>query len=126
MAFGAMAQSTIYRGFVYEKNNEAPIPYANITFKGTKIGGSSGMDGFFQINNVPPGEYTVVVSFLGFKTIEKQIVIKKNRIRTDKFYMEEASQMLQDVVINVERQEMKRKIMTSVVTLSPKRLSVFL
>ena len=125
MAFGAMAQSTIYRGFVYEKNNEAPIPYANITFKGTKIGGSSGMDGFFQINNVPPGEYTVVVSFLGFKTIEKQIVIKKNRIRTDKFYMEEASQMLQDVVINVERQEMKRKIMTSVVTLSPKKIERF-
>lgn len=120
-----MAQSTIYRGFVYEKNNEAPIPYANITFKGSKIGGSSGMDGFFQINNVPPGEYTVVVSFLGFKTIEKKVVIKSNRIRTDKFYMEEESQMLQDVVINVERQEMKRKVMTSVVTLSPKKIERF-
>ena len=121
----AYAQSTILRGFVYEKLNEAPIPYANISLKGTKVGGSTNMEGFFQINNVPPGKYTAVVTFLGFKTIEKEVNIKQGRILTETFYLEEESQMLQDVVINVERQEMKTKVLTSVTTLSPKKIERF-
>ncbi len=121
----ATAQNSIFRGFVKEKTNETPIPFANISFKGAKIGGSTDKTGFFQINNVPPGTYTVVISFLGFKTIEKEIKIRKGKITNELFYMEEESQMLQDVVINVERAEMKTKILTSVVTLSPKKIEQF-
>jgi hypothetical protein len=118
-------QTGTFRGFVLEKENEAPIPYANITLKGTKIGKSSDINGFYQITEIPVGTYTAVFSFLGFETIEVEIKIRKDRITTLKVYMEPATQLLDDVVINVERQEQKTKIMTSVVTLSPKKIQQF-
>ena len=43
------AQNSIFRGFVYEKGNQSPIPFANVTLKDTKIGTATNNDGFFQI-----------------------------------------------------------------------------
>lgn len=119
------AQSATFRGFVYEKSNQAPIPFANITLKGTKVGGSTNSDGYFQISNIPPGTYTAVVSFLGFETVEAELNLKKDKITTLTFYLEESSELIDEVVINVERQEMKTKILTSVVTLSPRKIAEF-
>ena len=120
-----VGQSGTFRGFVMEKDNEAPIPFANITLKGTKIGKSSDVNGYYQINSIPVGTYTAVFSFLGFETVEVEIKIRKDRITTLKVYMEPSTQLLDDVVINVERQEQKTKIMTSVVTLSPRKIEQF-
>ncbi len=122
---GAIAQSGTFRGFVYEKSNEAPIPFANIALKNTQIGKSTDANGYFQINKIPVGTYTAVFSFLGFETVEFEIKIRKDQITTLKVFMEQTSEMLDDVVINVERQEQKTKIMTSVVTLSPRKIEQF-
>ena len=125
LSVSVFAQKGTFRGFVYEKNNEAPIPFANVSLKGTSIGRPTNTDGYFQILDVPAGKYTVVVSFLGFKTEEREITIRGDKITTETFYLEEESQMLDDVVINVERQEQKTKIMTSVVSLSPRKIEQF-
>jgi len=119
------AQNSIFRGFVYEKGNQSPIPFANVTLKDTKIGTATNNDGFFQINSVPPGKYIAVVSFLGFTPVEIEVIIRKSKITTQTFYLEESSQMLDDVVINVERQEMKTRVLTSVVSLSPRKIAEF-
>jgi hypothetical protein len=120
-----VGQNGIFRGFVYEKSNDVPIPFANISLKETRFGGTTNSSGFFQINNIPPGKYTAIISFLGFKTIEKEIIIKSEGIVTEKFYMDEESQMLDDVVINVARIEQKTKVNTSVITLSPRKIAEF-
>lgn len=118
-------QKGTFRGFVYEKANETPIPFANVTFTGTNIGRSTNTDGYFQIQDIPVGTYTVEVSFLGFKTQVIEVTIRNGKIITETFYLEEETQMLDDVVINVERQEQKTKIMTSVVSLSPRKIAQF-
>jgi hypothetical protein len=125
LSFSALAQSGTVRGFVYEKEGQAPIPYANIKLKGTPMGKSTGTDGYFQFNSVPAGAYTIVVSFIGFKTIELEINVRKDRIITETFYLEEETQMIDEVVINVERQEQKVKPMIAVVSLSPKKIQQF-
>ena len=56
-----------------EANNE-PLPFANILIKGTVIGTTTDFDGNYVLN-VPAGKHTVVFSFLGYKTVEKPIVI---------------------------------------------------
>ena len=121
----AMAQQGRVRGFVYEKSNQKVIPYASVLLKGTKLGANTNSDGYFQINNVPDGVYQIEVSFVGYQTITRNIEVVKSRIVNEKFYMEEETTMLQDVVINVERQELKTKVMTSVVALSPKKITQF-
>jgi hypothetical protein len=121
----ASAQVNRIRGFVYEQANQNPIPFASVVLKDTKFGVNSNTDGYFQINNIPDGTYVLEISFVGFSTIRKQVSVSGGRILTEKFYMEEETTMLEDVVINVERQEMKTKVMTSVVSLSPKKIVQF-
>lgn len=51
------------------------LPYVNINLKGLQKGAASNDDGFFNINNVPPGNYTIIASFTGFQTQRKNITV---------------------------------------------------
>ena len=68
-AFATTALSqTKVSGIVVDNTNQ-PIPYANITFKGSKTGIVSNEDGRFYIES--PENYTaLLVSFIGFPTKE--------------------------------------------------------
>ena len=63
-----------------EMNNEA-LPFANVFIKGTTIGGTTDFDGKYTLN-VPVGNQIVVFSFVGYQTIEKQIIVKANQTIT--------------------------------------------
>ena len=45
------------------------MPFANVLVKGTNIGVTTDFDGNYSIN-VEPGTYTLVFSFVGYKTKE--------------------------------------------------------
>jgi iron complex outermembrane receptor protein len=70
------AQSFTLKGKVVDENNES-LPGATILVKGSKQGTSTDFDGAFLIN-LPKGKYTIQVSFIGYKTISKEISIIKN------------------------------------------------
>ncbi|MGW9684201.1 TonB-dependent receptor domain-containing protein [Flagellimonas sp. 2504JD1-5] len=57
-----------------ELNND-PLPFANVLIKGTTQGTTSDFDGLFEITDVEPGTYTLVISFLGYETLEVPNVI---------------------------------------------------
>ena len=57
-----------------ESNNE-PLPFANVFIKGTSIGGTTDFDGNYLLS-VDAGNYVLVFSFVGYKTIEKPLLIK--------------------------------------------------
>ncbi|RZK58303.1 MAG: TonB-dependent receptor [Pedobacter sp.] len=52
---------------------------ASALLKGKKIGATTDANGYFQINNVKPGNYTLLLSYVGFKTIGKEITIKEGQ-----------------------------------------------
>ena len=59
------AQSTI-SGTVTDGAG-SPLIGANVLVDGTAIGAATDIDGLFSINYKPEGEYTLVVSYIGFK-----------------------------------------------------------
>jgi len=63
-----------------ESNNE-PLPFANVFIKGTSVGGTTDFDGnyFFSLD---AGDHILVFSFVGYQTIEKNIVIKSGETVT--------------------------------------------
>ena len=63
-----------------ETNNE-PLPFANVIIKGTTIGTTTDFDGNYTLS-VVEGNHIVVFSFLGYKTIEKSIIIKAGEVVT--------------------------------------------
>ncbi len=65
-----------------ELNNE-PLPFANILIKGTTKGTQSDFDGLYEIANLEPGTYTLVLSYLGYETVEiPDIAIEAGKVTT--------------------------------------------
>ena len=122
---GAIAQSGSVRGFVYNKKTDEAIPFANAVLKNTGIGGVATEEGYFILNNVPVGEYTLEISFLGFNNYTEEIKVRANGIVNIKAYLEPQSEVLQDVEVTAARQERETEVLTSVVSLSPKNIKQF-
>ncbi|WP_430906144.1 TonB-dependent receptor domain-containing protein [Maribacter sp. 2-571] len=65
-----------------ELNNE-PLPFANILIKGTTKGTQSDFDGLYEIANLEPGSYTLVLSYLGYETVElPNILVEAGKVTT--------------------------------------------
>lgn len=59
------------QGVVLDQGSKTPLKDVNITIKGTRYGTTSDEQGEFRIGQLPPGEYQVVFSFLGYAKQEK-------------------------------------------------------
>ncbi len=111
------------RGTIYEKENGEPTFGTNVKIKGTGIGASSDINGFFQISKVNPGSYTLEVSSVEFKKIEFDVVVKSGKIVTHNFYMEENTEILTEFEVNAEAQERKTDVKMSVIKATPKDMA---
>jgi len=70
-----IAQGKI-RGRVIDKQSKEPLVGANVVIVGTTYGAASGLEGEFDILNVPVGTFAVKGSYVGYAalTIEKCVV----------------------------------------------------
>jgi outer membrane receptor protein involved in Fe transport len=56
-------------GRVVEKENGEPLIGVNVFIKGSSLGASTDIDGYYAILNVPPGTHTVMASIVGYSPI---------------------------------------------------------
>jgi len=117
-----IAQTGTVRGFVYEETSGEPAMFSNIVLDGTKIGGVTDANGFFNLSKVPAGQYKLVVTYIGFESKEETIEVKADKILNKKFYLSESSIQLNTVQLSAERQEAKTSVNTSVIKLTSKSL----
>jgi CarboxypepD_reg-like domain/TonB-dependent Receptor Plug Domain len=90
----------IIKGQVHDINNNDPLTGATITVEGTKKGTIVDVDGNFQIPNLQPGNYTLVVTYVSYKTKKvTDVVLKKDEPTTVDIKMEEASVTLNSVTV---------------------------
>ena len=121
-SFELFAQTGTVRGFVYEETSGEPAMFSNIVLDGTKIGGVSDANGFFNLSKVPAGQYKLVVTYIGFESKEEIIEVKADKILDKKYYLSESSIQLNTVQLSAERQEAKTSVNTSVIKLTSKSL----
>ena len=80
--------------------NDEPLAFANVLLKGTSIGTTSDFDGLFQIDGVEPGTYTLVISFLGYETLEiPNVVVEADKVTQINAGLGAASVGLDEVVV---------------------------
>ena len=111
------------KGFVYEKSTGEPMMFCNVYFKGTTIGASTDINGFFNITRIPDGDYTIVVTNLGYDTISEKISLHKDEVLNKKYYLQESSVMLETVNITADKVEARTETKTSVVNITPKTIT---
>ena len=61
------------------KSGEEHIPFATITIKGTTIGTAADATGHFKMTNIPVGKQTVLVSAIGYKAFEKELLFESKK-----------------------------------------------
>ena len=66
LPFALFAQNTI-TGTVSDADNGNGLPGANVVVGGTTMGAAADVDGYFVIENVPNGTYTLAASVIGYE-----------------------------------------------------------
>ena len=69
-------------GTVYRDGTKIPLQGANVLFvnkNGGEYGASTDVDGKYIIDNVPDGNYTVTISFIGYDDYRKSVLIEGGR-----------------------------------------------
>ncbi len=71
----ADAASSNIIGVVEDAQTGRALPGAIVFLKGTSFGASTGINGKYDIRNVPSGTYQFRVSYIGYKTLEVKIKV---------------------------------------------------
>lgn len=85
-----------------------PIMGANISIKNSNKGTTSDIDGKYELKLSEGKSIIVEVSFLGYNTIKKEMVVAKGEI-TQNFILEESSYLLEGVVVSAQKREQRNK-----------------
>ena len=92
------------RGRIIDTESKQPLVGVNIYLSGTAIGTASNGEGSYLIINVPAATYTVVVSYVGYKTIKmNDVVINADRTTTLDFDMNVAAVEGEEVIVEAKR-----------------------
>ncbi len=92
-------------GFVYDKSSGETMIGATVSITGTLSGKSvtagafTNNNGYFVISGVPSGEDTVVVSYVGYNSIKKNIKVSGSEIGPLKFFLAQSSYKMGEVVV---------------------------
>ena len=116
------AQFGIVRGFVYEQETGEPVIFTNVYFAKTSIGATTDENGYFAITRIPPGEYTLMVTYVGFDTLQMPVSIKAGDLFTKKIYLTKASVTLSEISVSAARQDKQRETQTSIIKIDPKQI----
>jgi hypothetical protein len=74
------AQVGSIRGRVVEYGNLQPLAGVNISILGTRQGAATDTDGYYLIEKIPVGAYTVEFSYIGYETRKiTDVIVKSNK-----------------------------------------------
>ncbi|GAA3780326.1 DUF5686 family protein [Corallibacter vietnamensis] len=103
LGFASVFAQTKVSGHVFDENNE-PVAYANVIFKSSSEGTITDENGRFYLESDESWE-TLIVSFVGYETIEYPL---EKRVNYEmRFNIKEEAAALQEVVIVTGKQSKK-------------------
>jgi outer membrane receptor protein involved in Fe transport len=111
-------------GTVTDKATGEALIGANIVVVGTSLGGATDVNGQYSILSIPPGTYSVQISYIGYKTA----VVNDVRVFIDQtaridINLEAAPIEVGETVVMAERNIIKLDVATSVVAVSSEELA---
>ena len=72
------AQSGIISGFISDSSSAEALIGANVILQETGQGMATDINGYYIIQDINPGKYTVMVSYVGFDMYKKKVEINNN------------------------------------------------
>lgn len=98
------AQSGTIQGIIIDQKLGDPLIGATIRLVGTELGTATDIDGFFSLERVPAGTYSLQLSYVSFKTESlENVKVEDGKVTSIKFGMIEESETLQEVVVSSDK-----------------------
>ena len=94
----------IITGKVIDSESGDYLPAANIMLQGTDIGTATDKNGSYRIVNVPPGSYTLLTRYMGYKPDSISIAVKSGTTIEVDIKLTVSYIKLEDVVVSGLRQ----------------------
>ncbi|HOY30893.1 MAG TPA: TonB-dependent receptor [Bacteroidales bacterium] len=112
VVFTANAQKGSIKGFVYDKETGEPALFTSVYLYKTTIGATTDINGFFAITQIPPGDYILMATFIGYDTVRMPVTVNKGDNINKKLYLQR--QAIEMDVINIVGEEVDKKTETNV------------
>ena len=101
--FQLNAQTFQLKGNVKDDKDKSALIGVNVLLTNLKDttktnGTSTDIDGNFVLNNIEKGDYTLEVSYIGYQTISKKLLVQED-MQLEDFLLKEDSKLLKEVVI---------------------------
>ncbi|MFD2563349.1 TonB-dependent receptor [Aquimarina rubra] len=104
-----------------------PVLGASIFLEGTEKGAQTDFDGNYRIENITPGSYNLVVSYVGFETQTKfNVIVRSKGTPNYNFVLKESAEALDEVVItNTNKISRPKETPLSTQTLSAVEIATY-
>jgi TonB-dependent receptor len=103
MVQSLLAGGTI-KGKVYDKTTKDALPAATISVKGTSIGTVADLNGVFTIINVPKGQQTIVVTYIGYNSKSIIVNVPEGGTLQQDFALQGAAVEGEEVIVTAQAQ----------------------
>ena len=101
----AFGQQAILRGFVTDEVTEQPLQLASVILQNETDqvqGAVTDGDGYFIIRRIPPGTYSLTVSFVGFISYQEELLLSAGEIANKTIVLSPGAEELEEVVVEAE------------------------
>ena len=112
------AQISKVTGTVISEEDGLPVVGASVLVKGTTTGTVTDMDGKFVLENIPSSAKTLMISFIGMKTVETKI---ENGLIV---YLKSDTELLNEVVVVAYGTARKESLTGSVAQIDNKSIEI--
>lgn len=93
----SLAQTASLNGKVTD--NGESLPLVNVLLKGTEIGTATDIDGVFELTDIQPGDYVLLVTSLGYQPYQTKINLGAGAHKTINIHLEASAQSLEETVV---------------------------
>ncbi len=100
------AQTATLSGRVADAN-DTPLLGAHVQIEGTRLGAITLDNGTFQINDIPAGDYTLDVSYVGYRVWRQKISLSGQALVLNDITLELIEGRLREVLVSAGRQQME-------------------
>lgn len=104
-------------GYITDAETGETLISANIAILDINRGTSTNTSGYYSITNIPPGSYTLVASYIGYRQYEQEVTLTEDQtLRLDIEMIPEGLELETLVVESEVEREERRNIGTSQIT----------
>ena len=116
------AQTSIISGFVSDSSSGEALIGANVFLRETGQGMATDINGYYIVQDIVPGNYTIMVSYIGFDMYKQKTRLGDDESKKVNINLVEQVVQLTEIEVTAEKLQRRNNIQPSKINLSPRMM----